>query len=387
MAFLRTAAISFALSVAGVDGHAALTIPISRNVRRNLDGQQYNIYGLDAGGPSHLYTNNDGVYPGHDFPETHGLCGNNVGDGSTSMSAEENMEPSAIQATFVSGSIVELEVKVTAHHWGYYEFRICDVIVGPTTFATRTEAQACFDQHLLLRADPLPSCTIDDADPDCQPIDPNYPERWYLPRKGVNGDVHKMRYKLPDGFECAACTMQWYWPCSNSCIPNQGQYDYFTHIEALGWDIEGWFELHNNQYQQCEHRCCGIQWGETRGYGQEFWNCADISITASGATETGTATAASSTMEAAATTTTPTTVTTTTVQVTTSTAAPCANLCLKTNLTYMASTCMEYGDQGSCEGSFVSIPGGAAAVPCKWVGDCSCVADGAGLLVCPQCVA
>mmetsp|Transcript_21209 Transcript_21209/g.49123 ORF Transcript_21209/g.49123 Transcript_21209/m.49123 type:complete len:384 (+) Transcript_21209:117-1268(+) len=380
---MKTAAVAFALSVAAVDGHAALTIPISRNVRRNLDKQQYDIYGLDAGGPSHLYTNNDGVFPGHSFPETHGLCGNSVGDGSEPMTSEENMEPTAIQATFVSGSIVELEVKVTAHHWGYYEFRICDVTVGPTTFATRTEAQACFDQHLLLRADPLPSCSVNDADPDCQPLDPNYPERWYLPLKGVNGDVHKMRYKLPAGFECTACTMQWYWPTSNACVPNQGQYDYFAYIESIGWDVTGWFTLHQSQWSQCSARCCGIQ--HTNGYGQEFWNCADISITASGATtaigsSTATATAASSTETAATTLAT----VSTTVPVT-STAAPCLDLCLKTNLTYMDSTCIEYGDQGSCEGSFVSTAGGEAAVPCKWLGDCRCVADGAALMVCPKC--
>mmetsp|Transcript_51843 Transcript_51843/g.123352 ORF Transcript_51843/g.123352 Transcript_51843/m.123352 type:complete len:391 (-) Transcript_51843:197-1369(-) len=386
---LKVVAVAFALSVIGSEGHAYLSIPKGRNVYGKENGLQWNMAGLDAGGPTHLYTVNGGIWPGHAFPETHGLCGQNVGDGSTPMSDEDNMMPTPIQATYVSGSIVEFEVIVTAHHWGYYEFRICDTTVSPDNFATRTEAQACFDQHLLVRADPLPSCQIDDADPDCQPIDPNYPERWYLPRKEVNNDIHKMRYQLPEGLECSACTVQWYWPTSNTCVPDQGQYDYFLHIASLGWDTSGWFDKNNNlPYSSCENRCCGVE----HGYGQEFWNCADITISAAdaSATTTGVSTAASQTQTTVtAPTPAPSTSTVTTVTSSapaSSTATPCVDLCLKTNLTSVQSTCVQYGDQSSCESGFVSVVGGAASIPCKWVSDCSCVADAAALMLCPECI-
>eukprot|EP00971_Amphidinium_carterae_P260357 5165541-Amphidinium_carterae.2 len=92
---------------------------------RRIQGDMYNIAGFDAGGPSALNMANGGVWPGHAFPETHGLCGNNVLNGET-MLEESLMAPVPIQATFLEGDIVEFEVAVTAHHKGYYEIRICD---------------------------------------------------------------------------------------------------------------------------------------------------------------------------------------------------------------------------------------------------------------------
>jgi len=391
MAFLTNVLAIALLRLELALGHAFLSYPIGRNFYHRIQGDMYNIAGFDAGGPSALNMANGGVWPGHAFPETHGLCGNNVLNGET-MLEESLMAPVPIQATFLEGDIVEFEVAVTAHHKGYYEFRICDQAVNQTNFPSRTAAQACFDQHLLVRAEPRADCQPNDEDPDCQPIDERYPERWYLPESGWGlaatypspplypnsaGDVHRMRYKLPENLNCEHCTMQLYWPCSNSCIPNQGFWDYFGQIENEGWDEAAVFDfdmLHND-YQQCEHRCCG----GNNGYAQEFWNCADITILPSGSATTA---AGTTTAQVTSPVTTPA-ATTTAGPSTTGAAGECANLCLKTNLT--ATTCADHGTEASCEGSFVSIGGGAASIPCKWL-SCACVADGSGLLACPECM-
>jgi len=362
-------------------GHAFLSYPIGRNFYHRIQGDMYNIAGFDAGGPAALNEANGGVWPGHAFPETHGLCGNNVLNGET-MTDESLMAPVPIQATFMEGDIVEFEIAVTAHHKGYYEFRICDQPVTQTNFPSRTAAQACFDQHLLVRAEPRADCQPNDLDPDCQPIDERYPERWYLPDRNWGlagtypspplyphdaGDVHRMRYKLPENLHCEHCTIQWYWPCSNSCYPNQGLWDYFGQIEAAGWDEEAVFDfgvLHHD-YQQCEHRCCGTG---GNGYAQEFWNCADITILASGTG--GTTATATTTTPVASTTGTETSV------------DKCVNLCTKTNLTM--SSCGDQIAELDCEGSYISVGSGAAAIPCKWK-SCACVADGNALVVCPEC--
>ena len=31
-------------------------------------------------------------------------------------------------------------------------------------------------------------------------------------------DEYSMRYKLPDGFTCEACTLQWYWKTQYHCV-------------------------------------------------------------------------------------------------------------------------------------------------------------------------
>ena len=53
------------------------------------------------------------------------------------------------------------------------------IAIGPVP-----TGQDCLNEHVLERAEVNESCIPDDPNPDCQPIDPNHPGRWYLPPLG-----------------------------------------------------------------------------------------------------------------------------------------------------------------------------------------------------------
>ena len=50
--------------------------------------------------------------------------------------------------TWQQGGIVEIEVKITAHHKGHFEFSICDQVIT----SALSNPQACLDTHILERA-------------------------------------------------------------------------------------------------------------------------------------------------------------------------------------------------------------------------------------------
>ena len=142
---------------------------------------------------------------------------------------------------------------MSTHHLGHYEFRICDQALDVSSLSSAAEGQRCLDQWLLERAPPLADCVVNDPRGDCQPMDPKHPERWYLPPAGSqtpvagpnfddsmapnypnSAEVHVMRYKIPEGLSCSACTLQWYWASGNSCVYDGDYFDYYRGIAQLG---------------------------------------------------------------------------------------------------------------------------------------------------------
>mmetsp|Transcript_3253 Transcript_3253/g.5325 ORF Transcript_3253/g.5325 Transcript_3253/m.5325 type:complete len:689 (+) Transcript_3253:160-2226(+) len=163
-----------------------------------------------------------------------------------------------------AGSVFELSVHITAHHMGHFEFAICDQHVS----GDLEDPQACFDARKLHRADPPADCVPNDARGDCQPIQVEYPERWYLPPAA---GTHTMRFRIPSDLSCTSCTLQWRWWTANSCIPAPNYGCFFDLMAAEGWDVSQW---------------CGTYCGECGDYeeghytcGEEFRNCADVSVT------------------------------------------------------------------------------------------------------------
>eukprot|EP00971_Amphidinium_carterae_P333749 6468643-Amphidinium_carterae.1 len=182
-----------------------------------------------------------------------------------------------------AGSIHEFSVYITAHHKGHFEFAICDQHVS----GDLADPQACFDARKLHRADPPADCVPNDVRGDCQPIQGDYPERWYLP---PSAGTHTMRFKIPSDLSCESCTLQWRWWTANSCVPAPNYGCFFDLLEAQGWDVSQW---------------CGSYCGECGDYepghytcGEEFRNCADVAVnggapvstTTAGATTASTAT-------------------------------------------------------------------------------------------------
>jgi len=180
--------------------------------------------------------------------------------------------------TYSAGSVVEFEVSITAHHKGHFEFRICDQQITSDS----AETNACLDQWVLKRVDPNISygdCAPNDKRADCAPVDPRHPERWYLPpskvgeyytaRVGSKIQVEKMYYKIPEDLTCRKCTLQFRWWTANSCVPKPDYGCYYDLMRSQGWEAKKW----------CGYWCGQCPGGAGRpGCGEEFRNCADVTI-------------------------------------------------------------------------------------------------------------
>ena len=198
-----------------VNGHSYLAMPASRNLLANLAGEETCPHCLQSGGPDNVKERGGGVWPTRLAPESHGLCGDPVQgkDNPPTFKDETYLKKGPITATYHPGEIVEFQIavfgrqemngsfggnrllnrvwtynrvsdlivsKVSTHHMGHYEFRICDRALDVSTLSSAAEGQSCLDQWLLQRAPPLADCQVNDQRGDCQPIDPKHPERWFL---------------------------------------------------------------------------------------------------------------------------------------------------------------------------------------------------------------
>jgi len=279
--------------------HAFLFNPPSRNYKRHLSGDETCPHCLQAGGPGNVQAKAKGIWPDRFAHGSHGLCGDPGQNAPEYLgpAQEPHMVPTDVgKSVYKAGQVVEFEVHVNAHHMGHYEFRICDHgIDGRESNFTAASGQRCLDKWVLKRAPLHESCTESSSDPDCQPIDPKHPERWYIPPlaggstplsdtsawkdsmaspAGVSGvsisAVHKMRYLLPADLSCSHCALQWYWSTGNSCLYDADYWKYFQ-----SWPgHEAWCPKCYSRWETCDNTCCGVG----SGWAEEFWNCADIQV-------------------------------------------------------------------------------------------------------------
>jgi len=283
----------------GVDGHAYLKHPMSRTGA----GEGCPQCG-QGGGPPTVQQRSGDVWPDRTAYGSHGLCGDPFqGRPITALSAEPHMVAAgAPTATYTAGSIVSLAVDVVAHHKGHFEFRICDFQLD-ASLGSHQEGQECLDKRVLQRVPPEEAygdCVVNDARPDCQPIDVNNPGRWYVPppTNGVkvagahwsdsevtgytgsfNGVGYQMRYRIPADLSCTHCTLQWYWATANSCFYDGDYFTYFQHIEDLGWSSNLWAPHAVSSWANCGNQCC-----RAGTFAEEFWGCADVAVVAGGPT-------------------------------------------------------------------------------------------------------
>lgn len=188
-----------------------------------------------------------------------------------------------IVANWKTNSEVDFQAELDTNHNGYFEFNICNL----DTCGKPDIHPSCFTGgHCakLLRV-PHKDCENPDVNTDyeCGPIDDKYPGRWYVPCRNtghvgvhiVGGSTGTMRYKLPKGFKCKHCVVQWYWATANSCAP-RGFLEYMKdHNNPFGTTCE------SDGGGRGAHRpgmapCGGSSLPE------EFWSCADVSITNNG---------------------------------------------------------------------------------------------------------
>lgn len=99
----------------------------------------------------------------------------------------------AIAQCFAPGSEIDISIKITAHHKGWFDFRLCVPGEG------NDEDESCFQNgYHLEKADKT------------GPI-------YDLPDLGAGDYI--MRYKLPEGVVCdgnSRCILRWYWETGNT---------------------------------------------------------------------------------------------------------------------------------------------------------------------------
>ena len=265
---LLVAAASF-LPVVVVDAHGALTLPASRNWRASNQVEGKADWNCEAGAPlidwnwHSLNENEDELGSGVESS----VCGITQRGSGTILDYENPKDCSGgalefqPQATYVPGQEIDIEVVLTAHHEGYFEFFICGDTSSPST--------ECFDEYPLeFVRDPLYGA----------PKDPNYPSRAYVPpRDFYDGQTHKYVMKLPDSLPFGNVLLQWRYIAGNTCSPNPEYIDFYN---------SAWGDAANG-YSKAGLRPCGINFDfeplpPTRAsqdrVPERFWNCAEVEI-------------------------------------------------------------------------------------------------------------
>jgi len=178
-ALLLTAVIACILH--GVEPHGYMEDPPSRSSmwRPQLGGfktpKNYDDNGLNCGGKYVQHSQNGGKC---------GICGDNYADAQPRPNeAGGKYGTGTITRFYKSGQTIPIKVFLTAHHKGWFEFRLC-----PNNNPNKVATPQCFNRYLLQRAD--------GSSPRF-----NVPETY---------DGHFAEdFKLPAGLSCTQCIIQW----------------------------------------------------------------------------------------------------------------------------------------------------------------------------------
>mmetsp|Transcript_3313 Transcript_3313/g.7203 ORF Transcript_3313/g.7203 Transcript_3313/m.7203 type:complete len:518 (+) Transcript_3313:241-1794(+) len=187
-----------------------------------------------------------------------GLCGISPLEGGTSYTLPQNAlggaMPLNVQATYEQGATIDVEVVLTAHHRGHFEFKAC-----PLAQHGDVPTQDCFDDYELEFVEDL----IYGA-----PKDDAHPCRAYIPPAtdstetagNPSGKRYRYRYKLPSDLNGAIVLLQWHYVTGNSCVDvGYNEYDF-------PWSTPN-LSTCSQPLDQCGN-----------GIPEQFWNCAEISI-------------------------------------------------------------------------------------------------------------
>lgn len=163
----------FKLAVAGfallptVSAHGYMTCPLPRMYRDDPipDDTWTNWMGIVVPGSTELspgegnapnFNSAIGGGPDGATKETevgHTLCGDVVRpapDGPAFMAGHPVYGPTIPRGIYKSGGIMDVNIKLTAYHYGWFEFRLCVPAPANQGLDTKVvETQACMNQHIL----------------------------------------------------------------------------------------------------------------------------------------------------------------------------------------------------------------------------------------------
>ncbi len=147
MAVRVTAALACALVLAHeAQAHGYLSKPEPRNVLSPSFGEGVeNTQSLNGG-----FGNRDGINPAeYENANGHGLCGDYVDRKAFSdPSAPQGNAAKRPLVSYAAGGYMDLEVVLTAHHEGWFEFRLCVPKDGGASLLSGL-TQECFNEHVL----------------------------------------------------------------------------------------------------------------------------------------------------------------------------------------------------------------------------------------------
>lgn len=186
--------------------HGYLARPASRNY---MHWSNWCPQCLPGGGPYAVSGEGSLTWPAG----VHGLCGDPY-KGPRDHEAGGPFATGDVGGVFEEGTVMPIDVVVTAHHKGRFQFRICRVAAPPPeqgwVDAERQQlSEECLYQHQLTQANVV------------APHQEPYSAYWYVPHGSWGSEnfgpntTYTMHYQLPTGLTCdgvtARCVMQWHW--------------------------------------------------------------------------------------------------------------------------------------------------------------------------------
>jgi hypothetical protein len=136
------------------------------------------------------------------------------------LSYTGDLMPADPQANYVQGQVIEVDILLTAHHKGHFEFFACPIEHGEVPTGD------CFqDFPLEFVSDPMYGAPKDDS----------YPNRAYIAplnvakqeTVGLSGSFYSFQLKLPDNLSGDLVLLQWHYLTANSCtFPGYSTYPF-----------------------------------------------------------------------------------------------------------------------------------------------------------------
>lgn len=178
--------------------------------------------------------------------------------------------------SYKQGSIIKVEIAISAHHNGFIVLNVCDV-----SKCGGDISESCFlNGHCYpLKRALVPQCEKGHSK-NCGPRDRNRPKRWYLPcyphtlgsgiiaRYGQNGT---MAFHLPRGLVCSRCVLHFLWTTANTCNPPD-VVNYFDGPDRpMNWgSCKGQANARGGVARNADP--CGVK------YPEEYMSCTDVEI-------------------------------------------------------------------------------------------------------------
>jgi len=248
-------------------------------------------------------------------PEPAGEACKGVGDGTPSCVKQALRSPRMSILEVDSQGYFALEMKITAHHWGWSEFRLCIEGEGLGPDPEIGVTQECFNEHVLTfdtvdaaerynlsRMEDVrsrPGCFYPSSGDECKR--PTSPSDYQILEPSTRCDgpgapAGPVEYYSPDGSCCLDGG-----DCGNSSMdPNQDIRWVLPRVDAAEAAIGGGpsnvpgaepmngiytlrLKLPSVALTVCETKVCTLQWlyvtgNSPAGYPEAFRNCADFKI-------------------------------------------------------------------------------------------------------------